>query len=316
MHVVAALLSYPPARWIGSELATADLLEALVARGHTAAVTVGEHRHGRGWEHRGVKVVHRRDWRKAGRADVVICHVDAHFHGSLLARRYRAPLVGICHNGESAVATGLRQARPVLTVVTADWLRRTLDLPDALVVRPWTDVHVPPVHGDAVTLVNLAENKGGDLFWRLAQAMPDVPFLGVKGGYGAQVDAPFERPGNAAVLPHVPAADMNERVWSRTRILLMPSRRETWGRTAVEATARGIPVIAHPAPGLLESLGAAGVFVDRDDVDEWVAAIRRLMDGRRRPAASRRAIAHAHTLDLDADRDAFCTAIETFGRPS
>lgn len=316
MHVVAALLSYPPIRYIGSELATAHLLEALVARGHTATVTVGERAGWRGWTHNGVRVVHRRDWRKAGRPDVVLVHADAHLPGTLLARRSRCPVVAFAHNGQASVATGLRQSKPALVCVAADWLRAELGHPDALLVRPWTDVYVDPTHGDAVTLINLNENKGGDLFWRLVAAMPDVDFLGVRGGYGVQVDAPFERPGNATVLPHMPADDMDARVWSRTRVLLMPSQRETWGRTAVEASARGVPVVAHPAPGLRECLGDAGTFVDRGDVGGWVAAVRRLLDGRRWPAASRRAVAHARALDLDVDVDTFCTAIETLGRPS
>lgn len=47
---------------------------------------------------------------------------------------------------------------------------------------------------------------------------------------------------------------------------------------ATEALQRGIPVIAHPTPGLLESLDYAGVFIDRGRVGEWARAIRRLQD--------------------------------------
>lgn len=37
----------------------------------------------------------------------------------------------------------------------------------------------------------------------------------------------------------------------------------------MEAIASGIPCIATPTPGLIESLGYAGTFVPRDDVDMW-----------------------------------------------
>ena len=313
MHIVAALLSYPPARYIGSELSTATLLEAMVGRGHTAAVVVGERRYSsKGYHRNGIEVRHRRDYRRVGVPDVVLCHVDAYVHAVPIARRAKAPLVGICHNGEPSVASGLRLARPDLVCVVAPWLRRHLDQPNALVVRPFTDVDVAPTHGDAVTLIGLSEAKGVGVFWSLAEAMPDVKFLGVKGGYSPQTSGPALP--NVTLLPHVPADDMDERIWSRTRVLLMPSQRESWGRTAVEASARGIPVIAAPTPGLCESLGPAGTFVDRDDLAGWQSAVRRLLDGRRWGAASRRSIAHARSLHLDDDVTAFCDAVENLRR--
>ncbi|WP_262928542.1 glycosyltransferase family 4 protein [Streptomyces sp. CBMA152] len=51
---------------------------------------------------------------------------------------------------------------------------------------------------------------------------------------------------------------MREHVYSRSRVILMPSLYESWGRVAVEAFASGIPVIAHTTPGLVESMGEAG----------------------------------------------------------
>jgi glycosyltransferase involved in cell wall biosynthesis len=63
-------------------------------------------------------------------------------------------------------------------------------------------------------------------------------------------------------------------VYRQTGILIMPSHYESYGRTAVEAMCSGIPVIANPTPGLLESCGSAGYFADRNKLDEWVEAIR------------------------------------------
>jgi glycosyltransferase involved in cell wall biosynthesis len=61
----------------------------------------------------------------------------------------------------------------------------------------------------------------------------------------------------------------------------MPSTYESWGRTAVEAMASGIPVIAAPTPGLVEALtsptlGECGLFADADDDDGWIAALKLL----------------------------------------
>jgi glycosyltransferase involved in cell wall biosynthesis len=75
-------------------------------------------------------------------------------------------------------------------------------------------------------------------------------------------------------------------VWAQTRVLMVPSVHESYGMAAVEALASGIPVIAHPTPGLREALGDAGTFVDRADVRAWVAAIKELYpDGERWDAA-------------------------------
>ena len=52
---------------------------------------------------------------------------------------------------------------------------------------------------------------------------------------------------------------------------------ESYGRVAVEAACCGIPTIAHPTPGLVESLGEAGIFVDRNDHARYAAEIERLM---------------------------------------
>ena len=65
-------------------------------------------------------------------------------------------------------------------------------------------------------------------------------------------------------------------MYAKTDILLIPSKEESWGRVAVEAMSSGIPVIANPTPGLVESCGEAGIFCKRNDIDSWVREIRRL----------------------------------------
>jgi glycosyltransferase involved in cell wall biosynthesis len=141
-----------------------------------------------------------------------------------------------------------------------------------------------------VTIVNLDSNKVGR-FWRIARRLPDIHFLAVRGGYGFQI-IPRRIPRNVEVLEHVPSDRMDELVWSRTALLLMPSLRESWGMTATEALQRGIPVIAHPTPGLRESLGDAGIFVDRADWRTWSHYIRTMLADpggyARRSEASRR----------------------------
>jgi hypothetical protein len=102
-------------------------------------------------------------------------------------------------------------------------------------------------------------------------------------------------------------ADIRE-VFRKTRVVLMPSLYESYGRVAVEAACAGIPAIVHPTEGLLESLNAdkpdwvveytraklkneriptpeqlkggwvsgTGIFCDRDDLVSWKSQLERL----------------------------------------
>lgn len=63
---------------------------------------------------------------------------------------------------------------------------------------------------------------------------------------------------------------------SKAVCFLLPSRMEGFGLPAVEAMARGCPVIASTAPCLPEVCGSAALLADPDDPDAWVAAIARL----------------------------------------
>ena len=74
---------------------------------------------------------------------------------------------------------------------------------------------------------------------------------------------------------------------------------------AVEALAHGIPVIAHPTPGLRESLGFAGTYVDRDNIDAWEAQLAVTV-------SASTSIARARNVEKMANDDAarFVTAVE------
>ncbi|MEU6394827.1 glycosyltransferase family 4 protein [Streptomyces sp. NPDC046939] len=107
---------------------------------------------------------------------------------------------------------------------------------------------------------------------------------------------------------------MRETVYARTRVVLMPSIYESWGRVAIEACASGIPVIAHPTPGLVEALGEAGIFAYRDDLNAWTDALNHLSRPRHWRAASRRAAARSAALSATDDLDGWCDAVEALGR--
>jgi hypothetical protein len=108
--------------------------------------------------------------------------------------------------------------------------------------------------------------------WMLAVFNSEWVRRAVKGMYGKQFMLPRQ---NVKLVPNQQDARV---VYRDTRILLMPSAYESWGRVAIEAAHSGIPTIAHPTPGLRESLGDAGLFVDRTDTDGWVRELQRLDD--------------------------------------
>ncbi|MGW2089669.1 glycosyltransferase family 4 protein [Streptomyces sp. NPDC001880] len=323
LTVVARLHGYPPDHNAGAEWMTHSMLRALVARGHDVRVHLFRRSSFWGrYELQGVQV-----WpasvasRSAGAlgavADVVISHLEGVPFAKEAAARGGVPVISVCHNTH---AQTFEEASGVdLAVYNSQWMRASAEdfysagqyaaPARSLVVRPPVfaeDYRTTP--GDRVTLVNLNENKGGLLFWELARRMPDVQFLGVRGSYGDQI---VERLPNVEVLSHIPGGAMRDQVYARTRILLAPSEYESWGRVAAEAYASGIPVLAHPTPGLTECLGGAGFLLDRNQPGDWEKAIRRLLSspgawGR----ASAKAAARSLTLDPVAELAAWCDAVE------
>ena len=149
-----------------------------------------------------------------------------------------------------------------------------------------------------MTMVNLTVSKGCEVFYELARRRRGDRFLGVLGAYGHQI---IRQIPNVGIQQHT--GNMRDDVYARTRVLLMPSDYESWGRVAVEAMCSGIPVIAHPTDGLRESLGDAGIFCDRDDVDAWQRELERLDDPREYAAASNLAARRSDELDRIARDD-------------
>jgi hypothetical protein len=324
MRIVARLHAYPPVHCAGAEMMASSLLSALAERGHDVQVWLSVYNGQRKpYEVGGVRVIPeaaRWDLAKAVKgAGAVISHLENVRSAGSMARGWGRPYVVLCHNTYDATWRAIGAGTTALAVYNSQWMRDSAEAwftANPKVHKPGREIVVrPPVvaddyratPGDAVTLINLYGPKGGELFWDLAGLMPDQKFLGVTGAYGDQVvkDLP-----NVEVLDHVPAAEMASRVYARTRVLLMPSAYESWGRAGVEALASGIPVIAHPTPGLKESLGGAGIFIDRRQPDAWVDALRSLEDPVEWQAASENALRRSKELSPDEDLARWCEAIE------
>ncbi|QXC59334.1 glycosyltransferase [Aquihabitans sp. G128] len=289
MRILAALPLYPPASRVGAWLATHACLSHMTQRGHHVDV-VTRLSTGYAYDLDGVHVHPGASMDAFDRPDVVLSHLGDDHAADGWAFERLVPSVRMVHGSSPENAAHLAATRPALAVYNSESLACEVGHPGIVVRPPFDPEDVRTTPGPMVTLVNLAEAKGGALFWELARSMPEAQFLGVRGGYGLQVS---NKSKNATVI--APTMDMANDVYGRTRILLMPSERETWGMVGVEAMCSGIPVIAHPTPGLRESLGDAGIFLDRADVEGWRSAIRSLLDAPSWAAASARASARRRT---------------------
>ena len=179
-------------------------------------------------------------------ADIIVTHLKNTARTTILARWMGKPVFVIAHN-DQANTRAFAVDEDLYHVHNSEWLADALpEVPRSLIVRPpiFSDEYrVTP--GDHVTLINLSADKGAHVFYGLAERMPGVKFLGVVGAHGEQIvrdDLP-----NVEILQHTGNREMRDRVYGRTRVLLMPSVYESWGRCAVEALASGIPTNPPPA---------------------------------------------------------------------
>lgn len=121
-----------------------------------------------------------------------------------------------------------------------------------------------------VTQVNLdKKHKNPKVFTHLAHSFPTHSFLAVLGAYGEQ-DVP-DLP-NVTTLPN--GARSVQQALARTKLLLQPSTKESYGMTIAEAVSAGVPVVCSDLPGPHEAAGEhAAIYVgDPDDLEAWKRA--------------------------------------------
>jgi hypothetical protein len=205
--------------------------------------------------------------------DLIITHhgPSARVVTGLLELFPGTPTIAVYHN-ERLDIPSIKALNADLEVFNTNWVKKALGRP-GIVIRPPLESgrHEVSATGENVTMVNLQENKGVNTFAAVAERLPEVTFLGVLGTHGDQ-----EPPFLPNVRVHPVTQDMRE-VWSQTRVILMASGYESYGMVAAEACLNGIPVIAHPTPGLVECLGGAGLFVDRDDYEGYARTVSLLL---------------------------------------
>ena len=204
-------------------------------------------------------------------------------------------------------------------------------------ITPWpsqitrTETILPLIHkekvlfdndgsGDCITLVNANINKGVQHFVAMAKAMPNHKFLGVLPYYGEDRVPPT--PGN---VEWVPFQDDIRTVLKRTRILLVPSYYESFGRVAIEAMVNGIPVvyskpiststyIGGSTEGLDEWIRPAGIAVEREVIEDWVTALKHLDDPQVYSAKATESRQHVEAMNIFNEKTRIAELIEGFSR--
>jgi glycosyltransferase involved in cell wall biosynthesis len=317
VKIVAYIHMAAPWHLAGSESMLHTMLEHAVQSGHEAHIIVTAHTPDEGedvYDWNGV-TVHRSLGVRTPESiltwiqpDVILTHHNETFNAAKQALRFRVPLVQVIHN-EMPHTARFHRASTNLFVYNSNWVRDSFSKyrKPNLVVHPPVDASMHATKpGDRITLVNLSANKGANTFYELAKRMPDREFLAVEGGHGTQIIAPAK---NITFVPQT--SNMREDVWARTRVLLMPSIYESYGLAGIEALSSGIPVLAHPTPGLIESLGFAGTFLDRDDVDSWERVLRLLQVQPTWNAQSKISTARFESLDTEREMTSFVEALES-----
>lgn len=274
MRILWSIHLYPPHHNCGSEAVAHAINKYLLKQGHHVRVILHQakmHNIDTPYMWEGVEVfappsVRQENCLDAYRwADVILTHLDFTAYTIQMGHLVKRPVINFIHNSHrySSVETAFANN---FVVYNSNWIKEKLNYnwPSMVFTPPcdWKhyDVCEDPSKNECITLIGLDENKGGNLLQEIAAAMPDRKFIGVVGSYSepAKLGQFKDQPSNVEVVPNTP--DILG-VYRKTRILLMPSRYESWGRTATEAMCSGIPVICTPTPGLKENCADAGIYV-------------------------------------------------------
>lgn len=204
-------------------------------------------------------------------------------------RLYYGPLMRLSH----------RRARAVVTIseFLAQRLVADTGLPAAKVhaipcgtddVAPFSRPNVPSADPYVLFVSTLYPYKNADVVVRaLAAARPrlDVNLRAVIVGRdpdGAQVPSLRRLAADLGVSDHVDLTgkigdEERDRLYAGATAVVFPSRAEGFGFAALEAMARGIPVIASNRTSLPEVVGDAGVLVDPDRPEDLAGAMVRVV---------------------------------------
>ena len=267
MKILAQTPKYLPDQWSGGETMLHDYLKLLVDEGHDVRVIADDPSES---NYEGVKLYDRKSVEELYQwTDIVITHLGSIGMAVNKCRRYLKPLIYIVHNDYEQSA--VRTHDWINVVYNSEWCAKKLPYKGKSVVcRPIINYDrfkdIKP-DGEFITMVNINKNKGGDILYKIAEALPQYKFQAILGGYQEQI---LPQPDNVTVRPH--GADMPH-MYSISKMVIVPSKYESWGRVAAEAIVSGLPVITSDTLGLREVQGKYPTMFSLDDFFGWCLAI-------------------------------------------
>lgn len=282
MNIVLSIHLYPPQHNCGAEMMIHRIAKHLQSKGHHIRVLLHQANYYKitnNYVYDGVDVFPPNanvienlfNWSHA-----VFTHLDYTKWSINMAAMKKKPLFHLIHNSHKYPEI-VQAERKQHIVYNSEWIKDSLqyDFDNFTLTPPINTSQFSSdkssVSNEYITLINLNENKGGKIFEEIARALPNKRFLAVMGSYDEQF---IPKLPNVKVVPNSPNI---KSVYEQTRILLMPSKYESWGMTATEAMSYGIPVICTETEGLKENCSNAGIYIkNRADVKEWIDAIFKL----------------------------------------
>jgi len=230
----------------------------------------------------GVEVVTLRDITQGGdhavAAGAEVLALDA-AHDAILSRHRATPSVVLLHGRGLWRRLSHRGFANGVICAAANYADED-GLPAVCVVHP-VDPAVSPAPdvaspaGDAIVLAGVTKTKGAETFLACAKALPHLPFVAIRTRPSKAMEALLAAEPNVEVLPQ---AIPEDELLATIRVLLVPSKRESYGMAARLAASAGRPVIASDLAGLRESCGEAAVYLDPDDHKAWAKAAQAAWD--------------------------------------
>lgn len=196
------------------------------------------------------------------------------------ARRLRLPSILAIH-APPIYGTDLRRAWSSATVrlYNTEVARKDWHDPKGWLLHPpvGEPSEMPRGPHDALTTTSSLLNKGAGRVLELAARRPDQRFIIVESPAHPTHGSPTfwddaEKLPNVEIWPRLHPDEMGK-LWAETRILLVPSRYETYGMAAMEAAWHGIPSVHVDTPHVREGIGTAARLLKSLSVDELDQAV-------------------------------------------
>lgn len=199
--------------------------------------------------------------------DIAITHLGSHGQAYNNAKYLKKPLICYLHN---SFRYAIIQSRKEFNVIyNSKFVENELK---PIYVNNRSELIHPILYSrfgqrskeaKAILIINSNENKGGKQYCEIVKQMPNQKFIIIKGGYGEQI---IPKGDNVEVIEN--CLDIEPYV-KQSHTLLMLSRYESYGRTAVECILAGLKVVySDTAIGLKEAVGGAGISVDRNNIPQ------------------------------------------------